>query len=83
MAAVIHEEFGVEYSEWGTWCLLRDIGFEAPVPLPRAPEGDVGAFRRRAREEWPKVQSRARRAGATALFLEESGPLSLPNVRRT
>ena len=37
-AQVIHEEFGGEYTESGSWRLLREMGFSAQVPLPRAVE---------------------------------------------
>ena len=32
MAEVIHEEFGVEYTESGAWRMLREMGFSAQVP---------------------------------------------------
>lgn len=72
MAQVIRDEFGVEYTESGTWRLLRDMGFSAQVPLPRALERNEAYIREWTREEWPKIQARARRTGATILFLDES-----------
>ncbi len=83
MAQAIKDEFGVEYTESGAWRLLRDMGFSAPVPLPRALERDERYIRQWVREEWPKIQARARRTGATILFLDESCQQSFPNVRRT
>jgi transposase len=83
MAQVIEDEFGVEYTESGTWRLLRDMGFSAQVPLPRALERNEAYIREWTREEWPKIQARARRTGATILFLDESCQQSFPNVRRT
>ncbi len=83
MAQAIKDEFGVEYTESGAWRLLRDMGFSAQVPLPRAPERDERYIRQWVREEWPKIQTRARRTGATILFLDESCQQSFPNVRRT
>lgn len=82
-AQVIEEEFGVEYSESGVWRLLRDMGFSAQVPLPRALERDEAYIREWVTEEWPRIQARARRTGATILFLDESCQQSFPNVRRT
>ncbi len=38
MAQVIHEKFGGEYTESGSWRLLREMGFSAQAPLPRALE---------------------------------------------
>ena len=82
-AQVIKDEFGVEYTESGAWRLLRDMGFSAQVPLPRALERNEAYIRQWVREEWPKIQARARRTGATILFLDESCQQSMPNVRRT
>ncbi|MHB1435724.1 MAG: IS630 family transposase, partial [Thermoplasmata archaeon] len=83
MAELIESEFGVEYTESGAWYLLRDMGFSAQVPLPRALERNEAYIRQWVREEWPKIQARARRTGATILFLDESCQQSFPNVRRT
>ena len=82
-AEVIQDEFGVEYTESGAWRLLRDMGFSAQIPLLRALERDERYIRQWVREEWPKIQARARRTGATILFLDESCQQSFPNVRRT
>jgi transposase len=59
------------------------MGFSAQVPLPRALERDERYIRQWVREEWPKIQTRAQRTGATILFLDESCQQSFPNVRRT
>ena len=83
MAQAIQDEFGVEYTESGAWRLLRDMGFSAQIPLPRALERDERYIRQWVREEWPRIQARARRTGATILFLDESCQQSFPNVRRT
>lgn len=83
MAEVIEDEFGVSYTESGTWRLLRDMGFSAQVPLPRALERNEAYIRHWIGEEWPRIQARARRTGATLLFLDESCQQSFPNVRRT
>lgn len=82
-AQVIKEEFGAEYTESGVWRMLQEMGFSAQVPLPRALERDEVYIRRWTEEEWPKIQARARRTGATLLFLDESCVQSRPNVRRT
>lgn len=83
MAEVIQNEFGVEYTESGAWRLLRDMGFSAQVPLPRALERNEAYIRQWTKEEWPRIQARAYRTGATMLFLDESCQQSFPNVRRT
>lgn len=82
-AQVIEEEFGEKYTESGVWRLLQEMGFSAQVPLPRALERDEEYIRKWTEEEWPKIQARARRTGATLLFLDESCMQSRPNVRRT
>ncbi len=58
-------------------------GFSAQIPLPRALERDERYIRQWVREEWPRIQARAGRTGATILFLDESCQESFPNVRRT
>jgi transposase len=83
MAEVIEDEFGVQYTESGAWRLLKDMGFSAQVPARRALERNERYIRHWVREEWPSIQERARRTGATVLFLDESCAQSLPNVRRT
>ena len=83
VAEVIEQEFGEEYTESGVWHVLRDLGYSAQVPLPRALERDEEYIRQWKRVEWPKIQAEARRRGATLLFLDESCVQSEPNVRRT
>ncbi len=83
MAQAIQDEFGVEHTESGAWRLLRDMGFSAQIPLPRALGRDERYIRQWVREEWPRIQTRARRRGATILFLDDSCQQSFPNVRRT
>ena len=82
-AQVIQEEFAEDYTESGVWRLLQELGFSAQVPLPRALERDETYIRKWTEEEWPQIQSRAHRTGATLLFLDESCVQSRPNVRRT
>ena len=83
VAEVVEQEFGKEYTESGVWHVLRDLGFSAQVPLPRALERDEEYIRHWRTVEWPKIVARARRQGATILFLDESFKQSAPNVRRT
>lgn len=83
VAEVVEQEFGAEYTESGVWHVLRDLGFSAQVPLPRALERDESHIRQWRAVEWPKIVARARRQGATILFLDESSKQSDPNVRRT
>ncbi len=73
----------MEYTESGTWRLLREMGFSAQVPLPRALERNEVYIRQWTREERPKIQGRARRTGATILFPDERCQQSFPNVRQT
>lgn len=73
----------MKYTLSGIWHVLRDLGFSAQVPLPRARERDEAYIRKWTKEEWPKIQERARRTHATILFLDESFQQSRPNVRRT
>ena len=48
---VVAQEFGEEYTESGVWHVLRDLGFSAQVPLPRALERDEPYIR-----HWRKVE---------------------------
>jgi transposase len=83
VAEVVEKEFGEEYTESGVWHVLRDLGFSAQIPLPRALERNEPYIRQWVRVEWPRIVARARRQGATILFLDESYKQSAPNVRRT
>lgn len=83
VAEVVAQEFGEEYTESGAWHVLRELGFSAQVPLPRALERDEAYIHHWRRVEWPRIVARARRQGATILFLDESFKQSDPNVRRT
>ena len=83
VAEVVEEEFGEEYTESGVWHVLRDLGFSAQVPVPRALERDEAYIRHWREVEWPRIVARAHRQGATILFLDESSKQSDPNVRRT
>ena len=79
---VVAQEFGGEYTGSGVWHVLRDLGFSAQVPLPRALERNEAYIRNWRKVELPKIVARAHRQGATILFLDESSKQSDPNVRR-
>jgi Winged helix-turn helix/DDE superfamily endonuclease len=82
VAELIRDEFGVRYHPAHVWKLLTALGWSCQKPERRAVERDEAAIARWKREDWPRIKKAARR-GAHLVFVDESGFLLIPNVRRT
>jgi len=65
------------------WCVLRDLGFDAQVPLKQALERDENHIKEWVREMWPEILKDAEKSGSELVFLDESGLSNEPNVERT
>ncbi len=52
-------------------------------PERRAMERDEQAIERWKRKDWPRIKKNATRLGAHIVFIDESGFLLIPNVRKT
>jgi hypothetical protein len=64
-----------------TWLRQRNCTPQKPQRIPR--EQDNEAIRRWLAEDWPRIKRKARRRGACLLFLDESGLLMAPLLRRS
>jgi len=70
---LIAQRWGVELSVWTVGRYLRHWGFTPQKPLRRAYERDPEAVKRWLKEEYPAIRARARQAGATIFWGDESG----------
>jgi transposase len=84
VAQLIHRHFGIGYHHDHVGRFLRQrLGWTPQKPRRRARERDEEAIRRWQAEEFPRIAREARRRGAHLVFLDESGFLLTPSVRRT
>lgn len=84
VAALIRRHFGVTYhpDHVGRF-LRRRLNWTPQKPRRKARERDEDAIDRWKRETFPKIVRAARARGAYLVFLDESGFLLTPTVRRT
>ena len=71
--ALIERRFGVRLARQTVGTYLRRWGFSAKKPQRRWLEQDPERVRAWLQDEYPKIQARARRAGALILFGDEMG----------
>ena len=84
VAQVIARHFGLSYHHDHVGRFLRRrLGWTPQKPRRRARERDEAAIRRWQSEEFPRIARAAQRRGAHLVFLDESGFLLTPSVRRT
>jgi winged helix-turn-helix protein/DDE superfamily endonuclease len=80
---VVRKRFDVRYSEVGIWALLRhSLGWSWQKPERRALQRDEAAIAPWKRNEWPRLKKH-RAPRRPLAFLDESGFLLIPNVRKT
>lgn len=82
VAEVIRRHLGVRYHPNHVRRLLVGLGWSYQKPERRARERDEAAIERWKRVRWPAVK-KLRRLGAHLAFLDESGFLLIPHVRKT
>jgi transposase len=81
---VIFRHFGVRYHHDHVGRFLRQrLGWTPQKPRREARERDDGAILRWQSEEFPRIAGEAQRRGAHLVFLDESGFMLTPSVRRT
>jgi transposase len=82
LAQLVEEECGAHFhpNYLTTW--LRQRGYTPPKPRRVAREPNDAAMARWLAEDWPRSKQKARRRGACLLWLDESGLLMAPLVRR-
>ncbi len=82
VAHLIKKRFGVTYHPDHIGRLLRSLGFSPQKPQRRAVERNEEEIQRWVAEDWPRIKKTARRK-AWLVFIDESGLLMAPLVRRT
>jgi transposase len=83
VAKVIRRKFKVRYHPGHVWKLLTQLGWSCQKPERRAVQRDEAAIAHWKRYVWPQIKKKAKRLGAHLVFLDESGFLLIPNVKRT
>lgn len=83
IARLIKRHFHVSYHPGHVWKILRTLGWSCQKPERRATQRDEAAIAHWKRYTWPQIRRKAERLGASLIFLDESGFLLIPNVKRT
>jgi transposase len=83
LALLTEEVFGVRFNPnyLSAWLRRRGYTPQKPRRVPR--ERDDQAVARWLAKDWPRIKRKARRRGAGLFFLDESGLLMAPLLRRT
>jgi Winged helix-turn helix len=83
LADLIEQAFGVHFNSHylSTWLRQRNYTPQKPQRIHR--ERDEEAIARWLTHDWPRLKQKARRRGACLLFLDESGLLMAPLLRRS
>lgn len=81
---LIRRHFGVSFHHDHVGRFLRQrLGWTPQKPQRRARERNEEAIRRWKKDEFPRIVRESRRRGAHLVFLDESGFMLTPSVRRT
>ena len=84
VAVVIHRHFGIGFHHDYVGYFLRErLGWTSQKPVRRARERNEQAILRWQSEEFPQLAKDAFARGAHLVFLDESGFMLTPTVRRT
>jgi len=80
---LIQGRFHVNYHPGHVWKILQALGWSCQKPERRATQRDEAAIAHWKRYVWPQIRRKADRLGACLGFIDESGFLLIPNVKRT
>ncbi len=83
IAKLIQCAFHVRYHPGHVWKILRALRWSCQKPERRAIQRDEAAIAHWKRYVWPQIKKKAKRLGAHLVFLDESGFLLIPNLKRT
>lgn len=83
IAKLIQRRFHITYHPGHVWKILQALGWSCQKPERRATQRDEEAIAHWKRYVWPQIRHQAERLGACLVFLDESGFLLIPNVKRT
>jgi len=81
---VIKRRFDVEFSRSGAWHVLQDyLNWSAIRPAQQAARRDEAEIARWKAEEFPRIERQAKERNAHLAFVDESGFMMTPTIRRT
>ena len=81
---VIKRRFAIEFSHSGAWHVLNDyLHWSAIRPAQQAAKRDDVEINRWKAEEFPRIERQARERNAYLAFVDESGFMMTPTIRRT
>jgi transposase len=81
---VIKRHFGVEFSRSYVWHILTEYLNWSPIrPVQQAAQRDDVEIARWKAEEFPRIERQAEQRGAYLSFVDESGFMMTPVIRRT
>jgi transposase len=83
IAQLVKRCFHITYHPGHVWKILRALGWSCQKPERRATQRNEAAITRWKRYVWPQIRHRAEQRGAHLVFVDESGFLLIPNVKRT
>lgn len=83
LTQLIEQAFEIHFNPdyLGTWLRQRGYTPQKPRRVPR--ERNDRAIAQWLAQDWPRIKQKARRRGASLLFLDESGLLMAPLLRRS
>jgi transposase len=81
---IIMRHFAVEFCRSHVWHILTDyLGWSAIRPAQQAAKRDEAEIRRWKTEEFPRIERQAKERNAHLVFVDESGFMMTPTIRRT
>jgi transposase len=81
---IIKRTFKVEYCRSQVWRILTDyLGWSSIRPAQQAAKRDDAEIARWKAEEFPRIERQARERNAYLAFVDESGFMMTPTIRRT
>jgi transposase len=84
VAEIIRTQFKINISRYQTWVYLtRYLGWSSQKPTQRLRERNEFEILRWKLEDFPQIQEDVEKRGAYLIFVDESGFLLTPSVRRT
>jgi hypothetical protein len=83
IAQLVKRHFHITYHPGHVWKILRALGWSCQKPERRATQRNEAAITRWKRYVWPQIRHRAEQRAAHLVFVDESGFLLIPNVKRT
>lgn len=84
VAEVIRRNFNIQFSRIHVWVILTQyLGWSAQRPIQQLRERNDIEIERWKVEDFPRILEDANQRGAYLVFIDESGFLLSPNIRRT